>query len=81
MSIASELGLSHAESEWVVAAAARHHEAGATYREAIEMALRDLLALWTEMAHGKTDRSKRARKTIVKTLHQEIRRDNGQEVA
>lgn len=56
MSIASELGLSHAESECVVAAAARHHEAGATYREAIEMALRDLLALWTEMAAGDLSR-------------------------
>ena len=69
----NEFGQTEAETAWVAKRTAEHHANGATMREAIGMALRDLVAVYTEMAQQKTARSKSLMTLIVRRTYLEIK--------
>lgn len=66
-------GQTPAETVWVVTRAATHVKAGWTTREAIGMALRDLVVFYTEMAQQRTTRAKALTEYIMKRTYSEIR--------
>jgi hypothetical protein len=68
----NDLGQTEAETTFVVKRAAVHKLAGWTMHEAIGLALRDLVAFYTEMAQAKTPRSKAAVKALIARIHSEI---------
>lgn len=66
-------GQTLAETAWVVARIATHVKAGWTTREAIGLALRDLVAFYTEMAQQRTPRAKALTEYVTKRVYSEIR--------
>ena len=69
----NEFGQTEAETSWVAKRAAKHVEAGRPVREAIGLALGDLVAFYREMAEEQTPRAQEARKALVSRIYTEAR--------